>query len=412
MNICYRIKVFWFLILVLILNTPHGFCKTFEERVGSMSWKKILAEAKGQTVNWHMWGGRKDINRYVSDYLGKRLETKYGIKLNIVHFSEIKGTLDLLRSERRKGIFSKGSIDLIWINGENFRLLKKGRMLFQFAHKLPNMKYVDKKNPTIKLDFGYPVEGYESPYGGAQFVFNYDSAKVSDPPKSVGALVKWIKKNPGKFTYSGLPDFTGSAFVRHIFYHVAGGYENLMGPFDEEVFDKYAPKLWKLLKEIKPFLWKQGKEFPKDEGEIDKLVQKGDIYFGMGYGAFRSEGLIKKGIYPKTIKTLVFDEGTIGNTHYVTIPFNSKSKAGAMVLANLILEPSSQYEKMKPEVWGDQPILDSKKLPKAWKQKFKKFFNHPSTLSREELSSHQLPELQASWLLYIEDDWIWKIKRN
>lgn len=30
-------------------------------------------------------------------------------------------------------------------------------------------------------DFGYPVEGYEAPYGKAQFVMIYDSARVPKP---------------------------------------------------------------------------------------------------------------------------------------------------------------------------------------------------------------------------------------
>jgi ABC-type uncharacterized transport system YnjBCD substrate-binding protein len=83
------------------------------------------------------------------------------------------------------------------------------------------------------------------------------------------------------------------------------------------------------------------------------------------------------------------------------ISSNAKSKAGAMVLANLILDPATQFEKMKPTVWGDQPILDTTKLPKKWRAKFESFPRHPSTLSREELTAHQLPELQSSWVLHI-----------
>ena len=32
---------------------------SFQERVGSMHWYEIVAEARGQTVNWHMWGGEQ-----------------------------------------------------------------------------------------------------------------------------------------------------------------------------------------------------------------------------------------------------------------------------------------------------------------------------------------------------------------
>ena len=295
------------------------------------------------------------------------MNKEFGVKLNMVPVQDIKSSVDKLCDERRDGIFSKGSIDLIWINGENFRLLKQGKMLFQFAKKLPNMTYIDLENPTIKMDFGYPVDNYESPYGSAQFVFNYDSARVPNPPATMEELMEWIKKNPGKFAYPGLPDFTGSAFVRHVFYYTAG-YKNLRGAFDEDIFDKHAPQLWQLLREIEPYLWKKGRVFPKNSVDLDKLVQKGEVYFGMGYALNRSARLIAEGIYPKTMKTLIFKEGTIGNTHYVAIPFNASSKAGAMILANLILDPISQLEKMKPTVWGDQTIIDINRLPKDLKK--------------------------------------------
>ncbi len=396
--------------IFLFISLSAGHADSFEEQFDSISWDGIVNVAQGQTVNWHMWGGNKAITRWVSGYLSDRLKTEYGVNLKMVPLKEIKTAVDGIREERRKGNYRNGSIDLIWINGENFRMLKQGRMLFRFAHKIPNRKYVDTENPSIKLDFGYPVDNYESPYGGAQFVFNYDSAKVPQPPESMGALINWINSNPGKFTYPEPPNFTGSVFIRHVFYHAAGGYKNLLGPFDEEVFDTYAPKLWKILNEIKPNLWKQGKVYPKSKEDLDQLVKRGEVYFGMGYAPIRSAHLITIGVYPETMKTFVFNEGTIGNTHYVAIPFNAKSKAGAMVLANLILDPATQYNKMRPDVWGDQTIMDITKLPEDWRRKFENFPRHPSTLSREDLGSHQLPELQSSWLLHIEEGWKKNIK--
>lgn len=168
---------------------------------------------------------------------------------------------------------------------------------------------------------------------------------------------------------------------------MAGGYENLLGPYDEDKFDIYAPKLWQLLKEIEPYLWREGKVFPKGKAELDQLVHDGEVYFGMSYASTRSAHLITTGVYPPTMKTFVFDEGTISNTHYVCIPFNAKSKAGAMVLANLILDPATQFEKMKPSVWGDQPILDITRLPEKWRAKFENFPRHPFPFKQEKCRS-------------------------
>jgi ABC-type uncharacterized transport system YnjBCD substrate-binding protein len=65
----------------------------------------------------------------------------------------------------------------------------------------------------------------------------------ADPPRTIPDLVEWIKANPGQFTYAAPPDFTGSAFVRHVCYHAAGGYERLLGEFDQAVFDQAAGRL-------------------------------------------------------------------------------------------------------------------------------------------------------------------------
>lgn len=42
--------------------------RAFEERFASMSWEEIVAEARGQTVHWYMWGGSDLINRFVTGY--------------------------------------------------------------------------------------------------------------------------------------------------------------------------------------------------------------------------------------------------------------------------------------------------------------------------------------------------------
>ena len=40
------------------------------------------------------------------------------------------------------------------------------------------------------------------PYRGSSVVLAYNSADVKNPPKTLNALLTWIKANPGKFTYN------------------------------------------------------------------------------------------------------------------------------------------------------------------------------------------------------------------
>ena len=88
-----------------------------------------------------------------------------------------------------------GTIDLIWINGENFRTAKQGGVLWgPFAEALPNVKHFSED--ARRRDFGTNVEGYEAPYKRAQFVIAYDTARAPDPPRSIEKLREWIKTHP------------------------------------------------------------------------------------------------------------------------------------------------------------------------------------------------------------------------
>ena len=194
----------------------------------SQTWADIVAEAKGQAVNFYMWGGSDLINRWVSEVVGQAVNEQYGITLNLVPVADSPEYVNKVLGEKEAGRDEDGSVDLVWVNGENFRTMRQGDLLYgEWAQFLPNMIYVNQDDPSVANDFGLPVEGYESPYGKAQFVMIYDSAKVPEPPKTIAELLTWIEANPGKFTYPAPPDFTGSAVGRHICYAASGGYENL-----------------------------------------------------------------------------------------------------------------------------------------------------------------------------------------
>jgi putative spermidine/putrescine transport system substrate-binding protein len=378
----------------------------FAERVSSMSWEEIVAEADGQEVFFYMWGGSDAINQFVQGYIGERVEENFGITLEMVPVTDASVFVNKVLGEKQAGRTEDGSVDLMWINGENFRAMKEADLLFgPYADMLPNMDYVDTSNPVIEFDFGYPVEGYESPYGGAQFVMVYDSARFADPPRSLSELFAWARENPGRFTYPAPPDFNGSAFVRHVFYHAAGGYEQFQGPFDQELFDQVASRAWEMLNEIEPFLWREGETYPETRTQLQGMFANGEVDFDMDYNPRYAANLILQGRYPQSARTFVFEDGTLTNTHYVAIPFNSSHKAAAMVVANVILEPATQLEKTKPEVWGDPTVLSIDKLPEEWQRRFENLPRSEAVLEPEVLQEHRVPEPQAGWIEAIEEGW-------
>lgn len=389
-----------------LLCTPHA-------GSAAMSWNEAVQKSRGTTVDWYMWGGSPAVNKYVNGYLATELKKRYDITLRQVPVKDIAEVVSKLVVEKQAQKDSNGSVDLMWINGENFRTCRKHNLLYgPFADKLPNQQFIDWTNPTIKNDFGTPVDGFESPWGSAQMVMIYDSARIPEPPTSVGALIEWIKSHPGRFTYPALPDFTGSVFIRHLFYHVGGPVDTWQQDYTEEQFDTAAQKTYNLLKELKKDLWRQGSTYPDSPVRLNSLFADNEIDFSFSYQQGEASRNILDGLFPDTVRTFVFDEGTIANTHFVAIPYNAKDKAGAMVVANFLLSPEAQLQKATPEVWGDFPAVSNAKLPPEWQRRFKELKKGVATLDDTTLQSHQLPEPPAKILVALEKGWEKSVLKN
>ena len=182
--------------------------------VSGESWDKIVNKAKGQSVFWNAWGGSEEINAYIS-WVGNRVKKEYSVILKHVKLANTSDAVTRILAEKAAGRTSNGSVDLIWINGENFVKMKENELLFgPFTENLPNFKLVDFfGKPTTLIDFQVPVDGYEAPWGMAKFNFVFDSARVSEIPNSIPELLKWSKRHPGRFTYPHVTDFLGSTFL-------------------------------------------------------------------------------------------------------------------------------------------------------------------------------------------------------
>jgi putative spermidine/putrescine transport system substrate-binding protein len=370
-------------------------------------WVKIEEMARGGTVNWFMWGGADNINAYVTDYVGRILKDQYDITLNLVPLTDTAEAVNIVLGEKEAGNTTKGTVDLIWINGENFRTMQQGGLAFcGYTETLPNNALVNWENPAIANDFGVPVNGCEVPWNLAQFAMAHDSVTLPNPPKSIPELLDWIKANPGQFTYPAPPDFNGAVFIRHVFYHAAGGAENLLGPFDQAKFDAAASKTWAILNEIEPFLWREGATYPTSITQLNDLFANGEVALTFNYDPAQFGLAVDAGTYAETVRSYALTDGTIGNTNYTIIPFNSPNKAAAMVAQNVLLSAEAQLEKANPAVWGTAPAITLDRLSPELQSAFAALPSHPSVITPAELAPFALPELQADWIAAIEQGWI------
>lgn len=401
-----KLKVLMAFALVLMLTGCGGTGGGVQGSTtsGAKSWPDTEAGAKGTIVNLFMYGGDDTINQYIDGWVAPRLKDQYDITLKRTPLTDTADAVNKLLNEKQAGK-DKGTIDLIWINGENFSTGSSAKLWFgPWAESLPNAKYIDWKSPSINKDFGTPVNGYEAPWGKAQFVMIYDSDKVKQPPKNMSELLAWAKENPGRFTYPAPPDFTGNAFVEQAFDQVTGQVELYQNPFDQKQFDQEAPKLWNYFNELKPYLWRKGETYPESSSKLNELYQNGEVYFTMSYNPNAAQRQVNKGIFPKSTRTAVFDQGTLSNTHYVAIPFNAPNKDGAQVVANFLESPEAQIAKQDINGPADLTALDVQRLPEDLQKKFVEP-SGPAMLPLDVLQSHRIPEAQPGWLLALEKGW-------
>ncbi|MEV0946893.1 ABC transporter substrate-binding protein [Rhodococcus sp. NPDC049939] len=370
----------------------------------NLPWSEIEEQAEGQTVSLWMYGGDEQGNTYVDEYLIPAAQAA-GVTLRRVPVASTSDAVNRILSERQAGV-TDGDVDLVWVNGDNFGTGKQaGAWLCGWTSTLPNMEYTNPDDPLLSSDFGTPVDGCEAPWHKAQFTLVYNAAAVPDPPTTLAGVLDWAQANPGRFTYPAPPDFTGSVFIREALASVSGGAENVPSQFSEADYDRLAPALFDRLREIAPFLWREGTTYPQTSSELDDLYAGGQVDMTMTYGPATLTELVARGTYPPQTKVLLLDEGTVGNASFLAIPSTSGQSAAARVVANLALSPEQQLAAARPDVWGQFTVLDLDRLSPADREAFAALPSSPVVPTYDVLSRGAHPELSAQWVGPLDDGW-------
>ncbi|OEF97580.1 ABC transporter substrate-binding protein [Desulfuribacillus alkaliarsenatis] len=402
------------IIALLIAACGNSSIEVKNEEVNLLQedWSTIESLAKGSEVRIFMWGGDEGINRYMDEWIAPRLKEQFDVTLNRTPM-DINEVLQKLMTEKRANR-GAGTIDVIWLNGENFKNAKENELLWgDFVQQLPNVQaYIDMTSLDAQFDFGTPIEGLEAPWGKVQFVYVYDEDKVPNPPASFEELRQWMTENPGRFTYPEASDFTGNAFLRHLLYNTVD-VETLLNTPDPDAFvEESSVPMWDYLNDIKPNLWRKGETYPTSLTELDRLYSQGEVWMTMGYNEARVESLIANGTFPESTRTFVMEPGSIGNTHFLSIPFNSPNAAGAMVAINYLLSPEAQLAKMEPGMWGENMSLDPTKLSETYRQQLDSIDRGQSVLPADVLQERFLPEVSAEYVNWIQEQWFNEVVRN
>ena len=367
------------------------------------AWGEVEKAARGQTVYWNAWAGSERINAHLQ-WVAAEVKSAHDVTLEHVKITDAADVVKRVRAEKTAGRKDvEGTVDLVWINGENFAAMKQGGLLFgPWAESLPNFKYVDVDGkPTTRNDFSVPTEGMESPWGMAQFTLFADGKRLPKPPQSMAELLALARSQPGRISYPRLPDFTGTTFVKQALIEHVGDVALLTKPPVEAAFAQQTAALWQFLDALHPHLWRGGKQFPQNPAAIRQMMADGELLLALTFNPNEPANEVAAKRLPASTLAWQFAKGTIGNTHFVAIPYNARAKAGAQVVANFLLSAQAQARKADITHWGDPTVLDLKRLPPPERALFP---NQPLP-GQVAQSAPTLPEPHAGWVEPLERVW-------
>ncbi|WP_318781540.1 MULTISPECIES: ABC transporter substrate-binding protein [Halomonas] len=368
-------------------------------------WQSVTAQAEGQTVYWNAWGGEARTNAYI-EWVAQQVDELYGIDLVHVKLGDTSESVSRVLAEKQAGNDDAGSVDMIWINGENFAAMKSSDLLFgPWADSLPHYPLTDPDNtPAVRYDWTIPVDGLESPWSSSQVVFYYDTALVEDLPHNMPELLDWAKQHPGEFTYPQVPNFLGNAFITQALLELVDNTDLFYEPMQTDDFDQATAPLWAYLDELHPQLWRSGRAFPSNSADLRGLMGDSEIGIALSFSATEASGAIANYELPETVRSYVHDSGMIGNMSFMAIPYNAEHKAGAMVVANYLMSPEAQAEKHDPEVWGSGTVLAMEQLTDEERALFDGIDLGIATLPPSELGE-VLGQPHPSWVDALADAW-------
>ena len=354
------------------------------------NWDAVIEQSQDQTVYFHAWGGSQEINNYLK-WADQQLQSQYNVTLKHVKVADIAETGAKLLAEKAANNHTGGSVDMVWINGENFKSMKNNQLLFgPFASSLPNWQHVNFDLP-VDSDFSEPTLGLEAPWGVGQLVFIHDQQTLNNPPQTYAELLSYAKAFPGKISYPKPPEFHGSSFLKAVLIELTNNDPQLQQPVDEQTFDAFTAPLWNYLDELHPNSWRAGKQFPSGTAQTLQLLDDGELDLAISFNPNAVFSAQENGTLAESTASYAMQSGALSNIHFMAIPWNAQSKAGALVAINFLLSPEAQSRKGDLSIWGDPSVLKQSVL----------------TGSAAKTKLHKsVPEPHPSWQTALEQAWL------
>ncbi len=393
---------------------------------GELDWSAVVGRAGSEgEVEFYHWGGSEALNSWI-EFSARPAIEQYGIRANFRR-GDTRDVVDLILAELASGRGTgEGSVDVVWINGENFRTLREADALFgAFADRLEASRSFsfDPSDPASSVnlhDFGTPTDLMEMPWAAFQFTIRVDAARV-DPetvPRTFKQLESWITTHPGRFTYVAPPHYIGSTFLHSVLYGTnpdGTGYEPFLRDRSqiglEELTSLVRPG-FDYLRRIEPFLLggsgvagEPGSPiYPSTATALQARFVGGEVDFDMEFGVYDVDRDIRSGAYPQSVRNIVFPEfGMIKDMSFLAIPANAPNPAAALVAINALSTPESHLSKLV-EI-GFAPAIDLRTLSRQQRDAFDEAAPDLRGVTADELAEHEAPGLNADLVDLLDAVW-------
>jgi putative thiamine transport system substrate-binding protein len=138
------------------------------------------------------------------------------------------------------------------------------------------------------------------------------------------------------------------------------------------------------------------------------MVADGELWIGLTFNPNEAAAEIVAARLPATVRSWQPSGGSIGNTHFLAIPFNANASDGAQVAIDFLLAPAAQARKADVRVWGDDTVLAVSRLPAAQQA----LFAAAALPGRVERPAPVRLEPHGSWVEPLERAWLQRYGRG
>lgn len=235
-----------------------------------------------------------------------------------------------------------------------------GQLVKVDAQNVPNIANVQPQLLT-------PVDGAAVPYRGSAVLLAYNSSKVQQPPKTLQALLAWITAHPGRFTYnSPSTGGSGQAFVATVLDStISSTARSTLTTGASAAAEKSWDAGFAVLHGLNADVYQH--VYPNGNQAVLDLLGKGQIWMAPVWSDQYLTAVGNNQLGPEIKVTQISDPSFTGGAAYLGIPANTTNKAGALALANFVLEPAQQA--MIVSSIAGFPAIPVASLPAAAQQK-------------------------------------------